>query len=471
MKQRAIVAICVGVLSLASGGCLNLKKAPEVTTASKVPVLQTWAKLNAQNGGQVRDNWVTTFNDPTLDGLVRESLANNQNILAAAARRDRSLAFARRAGTALWPTLDFAFGGTAGAGKASGDTFFLGLANWELDLWGRVRYLNYASEQEFFLAQADLEFARQSIAAQVAQTYYLTVANRLRLQNSQSQLKIQEDIDRIQQTKLKEGQAGKFESELSKSDLARFRADVQDRQSAFEESLRALEVLLGRYPAADVKAAEALPALPGEVPAGLPAQLLERRPDVLAAKYAVASAFYRTESANANLFPRISLTGQGGFVHTDLNGLLNRNLATGSFGGQLVQPLFDAGARFADIEAAKASQKEALASYVNTALNAFREVQNGLANEVYFRERSAQLQSSSASMDVAQPLARQRYDAGEISLLDFKQVQTQAYQTKDQAIQAQYATIQQRIDLHRSLGGSMVPAPTPAPAPAPAAKP
>lgn len=441
---------------LSLGGCLNLKQAPDVRTTSKVPVLETWAKLTAENGGAVGDNWVASFQDPALDALVVEALANNQDILAAAARRDQAIALAKRSGSALWPTVDGSFGVLGGAGNASNSAFLRGLANWELDLWGRIRYLTSAAEADVDLAQADLEFARQSIAAQVAETYYLTVANRLRLQNAQAQVAIQTEIDRIQQAKLKEGQAGRFESELSTSDLARFKADVEERQAAFEEALRALEVLLGRYPAAEVQAAAALPEVSGVVPAGLPAQLLERRPDIMAAKHALASAFYRTESARANLLPRIALTADGGYASENLSGLLNRHMTYFSGGAVLAQPLFDAGARFADIEALKAVQREALAQYVAVALDAFREVQNALSNEIYFRAQSDLLDRSAASIEIALPLARQRYDAGEISLLNFKQVQTQAYQTRDLAISAQLGQLQQRIELHRALGGSII---------------
>ena len=334
MNRHAAVGICLGLLAVTSGGCLHLKRPPDVRTASKVPVLQAWAKLTAEHGGVVRDNWVATFKDPTLDALVTEALANNLDIRAAAARRDRAIALAKRAGSALWPTADLATGASAGGGNAVPSAFLQGVANWEVDLWGRVRYLTSAAEADARLAEADLEFARQSIAAQVAQTYYLTVANRLRLENSRSQLKIQEEIDRQQQVKAREGAANLLDADLSRSDLAKFRADVQDRLASLEQALRALEVLLGRYPAAEVQAAPALPVWPGPVPAGLPAELLERRPDIIAAEQAVASAFYQTASAKTDLLPRLALTAEGGYASKEVNGLLNRHMAAYSAGAQ-----------------------------------------------------------------------------------------------------------------------------------------
>jgi len=480
MKRYAMAAVCVALSAATSGGCLFLKQAPRAQTEAKVPVLDTWAKLNAENAGAVRDNWVETFNDATLTALVKEALENNRDIQAAAARRDQAIALAKRAGAAFWPTLDLSAGAVDGGGLAADSAFLTGLANWEIDLWGRVRYLTRSARADAGAAEADLEFVKQSIAAQVAQTYYLAIANRLRLENTQVQLKIQEEIDRIQQVKTKEGQAFKYEAELSKADLAKFRADLEDRQASLDESLRALEVLLGRYPSAEMETATALPASPGPVPAGLPSELLERRPDIIAAEQALASAFYQTESTKTNLLPRLALTGEGGYASEYLNGLLNRHRALWSGGIALAQPLFDAGARFADIEAARAVQRETIAQYGSIVLNAFREVQNALANEVYFRNLSTQLQLSSASMDVALPLSQTLYKAGDqrMTLLNFKQVQTQAYQTKDAAISAQYSLIQQRIELHRALGGSIllpaagVPATQPAGGPAtqPAAK-
>jgi NodT family efflux transporter outer membrane factor (OMF) lipoprotein len=466
MKQLALLAACVGV-TLASGGCLNLKQAPGARTTSEVPVLQTWAKLNAENGGTIRDNWVASFSDPALNALVSEAMENNRDLQASAARRDQAIALAKRAGADVWPTVNLRTGGSAGGrstGQSTGDVHLGMVASWELDLWGRVRYLTEAAREGALAAEADLEFARQSIAASVAETYYLAVANRLRLANSEALLKSQEEIDRIVQTKFKEGQTGRLESELSKADLAGFRADVQSRQSSYEEALRALEVLLGRFPSAEVSGAQTLPPPPGTVPAGIPSDLLERRPDIIAAEHMVASAFYQTESARMNLLPRIALTADGGYASTQLEQLLDHHNAAFSVGGSLLQPLFDAGARFADIEAAKAVQRQALALYASTALRAFQEIQNGLANELYFRERSAQLQLSTASMDTAYGLADTRYKAGEVTLLNLKQVQTQAYDTKDAAITAQFGQIQQRIRLYQALGGSII-ADSPAPAP------
>jgi NodT family efflux transporter outer membrane factor (OMF) lipoprotein len=447
------------------GGCIHLKKAPDARNESQVPVLQTWAKLDQQNGGAVQDNWVSTFDDSVLDALIAEALEHNRDIQAAAARHDQAIALAKRAGADFWPSVNLLAGGSVGSngrGQGSSNVNISAAASWELDLWGRVRYLTHAAVADAQAAEADLEFARQSIAAQTAETYYLAIANRLHLANSLSQSKIQEEIDRIQQAKLKEGQVGVFESQLSKSDLARFRADVQDRQSKYEEALRALEVLLGRFPAAEINAADRLPDLPGAVPAGLPSELLERRPDIISAERAVASAFFQTQSARMNLLPRIALTGNGGLASTNLYDLFEGRNAFFNVGGNLFQPLFDAGARFADIEALKALQRQTLATYAQSALNAFLDVQNGLANEAYFRERLAQARQASASMDVVLPIAQQQYNAGTLSLLNFKQVQTQAYDTKDDYIDAAFGQVQQRIRLHQALGGGINTGPRPA---------
>lgn len=459
MKRLAIIAACAGVTTVLSSGCIHLDRPGKAQTESGVPVLQTYARLNAENAGTVRDNWVESFSDPVLNALVIESLKANYDLRAAAARHAQAVAFAKRAGANFWPNANLKAGGDAGGrstGKSTGDVHLIGVVNWEVDIWGRIRYLTESAHADALAAEADYEFARQSIAAEVAETYYLAVANRLRLLNSQNLLKIQDEIDRIVQAKVREGQTTQLESNLSKADLAAFKADVEDRRAAYEEALRALEVLLGRYPSADVAGAPELPPVPGTVPAGLPAQLLERRPDIIAAEQNLASAFYFTKARRLELLPRIVLTGDGGYESTQLKNLFDHHSAFFSLGGNLIQPLFDAGARFANIEGAKAAQEEAVARYASTVLRAFEEVQNGLANEIYFRERAAQLAASASNMDNALPLADTRYKAGEINLLNFKQVQTQAYDTKDQAIAAHFAQIQQRIRLYRALGGSMV---------------
>ncbi len=469
MKRKVLIASCVALL--AGGGCINLKDAPSARKESKVPVLQTWAKQAQQDGGKVQDNWVQSFNDPTLDSLVREALNNNYDLQVAAGRRDQAIAIAKRVGADLWPSADAQGGVSWGAGTQTDHHVLSGVVNWELDLWGRVRYLTKSAEANVRAAQADLEFARQSIAAQVAEAYYLAVANRLRLDNSRAFLTMQEEIDRIQQAKLRQGQADKFESELSKSDLARFRADVQNYMAAEEQTLRSLEVLLGRFPAAEVRGAADLPQIDTPIPAGIPANLLSRRPDIRSAQEAVTSAFFGTESVRAELLPRIALTAQGGWASDAFNGMLNQNNLGSSIGANLAQPLFDAGARFANIEAAKAVQMQAIAQYGTVALNAFREVQDGLANINYYREQAAQLRLSDVSAQVALPLAETKYRSGDLTLLNLKQVQTQTYQTRDAMIVSEYSVLQQRIQLHRALGGSIIALPTTQPAAQPTTQP
>ncbi len=120
------------------------------------------------------------------------------------------------------------------------------------------------------------------------------------------------------------------------------------------------------------------------------------------------------------------------------------------------------GARFANIEAAKAVQKQAIAQYGSVVLSAFREVQDGLANINYYRSQTQQLQLSDQGMQTALPLAETKYRSGDLSLLNLKQVQTQAYQTRDALVVSEFSLLQQRIQLHRALGGSIVAAPAPA---------
>lgn len=467
-KANPLIWSCVG-LALVSSGCINLNDAPSARKESKVPVLQTWAQQAQADQGQVQDNWVQSFNDPVLDSLVREALKNNYDIQVAAGRRDQAIAIAKRFGADLWPTVDANASALGRFGTPNGDRYALaGVVNWELDLWGRVRYLTRSAEANVRSAQADLEFARQSIAAQVAEAYYLAVTNRLRLENSQQFLTMEVEIDRIEQAKLRQGQADKFTSELSKSDLARFRADVQTYMAAEESSLRALEVLLGRFPAAEVKGAAELPTNDAPIPADIPASLLGRRPDIISAQNAVEAAFFQTESTRADLLPRFALTAQGGWASDSLGSLLNENSLGSSLGANLTQPLFDAGARFANIEAAKAVQKQAIARYGSVVLNAFREVQEGLANINYYRSQTDQLRLSDQSVHTALPLAETKYRSGDLPLLGLKQVQTQAYQTRDVLVLSEFSLIQQRIQLHRALGGSIVAPPATQPATQPA---
>ena len=182
---------------------------------------------------------------------------------------------------------------------------------------------------------------------------------------------------------------------------------------AREQALRALELLLGRYPAAEIAVAEHLSPMPPPVPVGMPSQLLERRPDVIAAERRVAAAFDRVGEARAAQLPRISLTAGGSSVSSDLIELKDTSNPIWSFGANLLAPLYQGGALRAQVEIRSAEQKQAVAEYARTGQRAFGEVESALAAENALRDRDAILEASIRDSERALELAQIQYRVGQ----------------------------------------------------------
>ncbi len=204
---------------------------------------------------------------------------------------------------------------------------------------------------------------------------------------------------------------------VSRADVARAQERVARNQGNLEEAVRSLEVLLGRYPAAELNVANQLAPMPGPVPAGLPSELLERRPDLVARDRQVAAAFNRAQAARAARLPSLSLTGVLGGASSSLLNLLNPSNIAWSLGANLLAPIFDGGRHQADVDISTAQQEQALAAYASTALKAFQEVETAIANEQILQVREDHLTSVVGELAEAVRITELRYNEGEIDLL------------------------------------------------------
>jgi outer membrane protein TolC len=182
--------------------------------------------------------------------------------------------------------------------------------------------------------------------------------------------------------------------------------------------------------------------MPGSIPTGLPSELLERRPDVVAADREVAAAFFRTGSAKAAKLPSLSINGNLGM-------LLNPAAAVWNLGANLLAPVVDGGARQADVEIAQGQQKQALAAYVRTAINGFREVETAMLSQ-----REQELAKATERFQKARVSAEVSYKEGAMSLVDLTTIQAQDHQSRMELIKVRGERLRQRINLHLALGGS-----------------
>jgi outer membrane protein TolC len=235
--------------------------------------------------------------------------------------------------------------------------------------------------------------------------------------------------------------------------LESYRDRLRQVQLAYDQALRALELLVGRYPAAEIAAPAEFGMLPPQIPAGLPSELLERRPDVIAAQKRVAAAFSRVKEAQAARLPRISLTGSGSHLTSDLFVLQDRDNPTWSVGGTLFAPLFTGGTLKAQVDIRTAEQEQAVAQYVQAARAAFGDVENALSSELALEEREAILAAAVRDAERALQLAEIRYRVGSGDLRSVEQQQLAYHTSRMSLLRVQSERRVQRVNLHLALGG------------------
>ena len=225
-------------------------------------------------------------------------------------------------------------------------------------------------------------------------------------------------------------------------------------QLAREQSLRALELLIGRYPGAEIGVPTVFGNLASDVPAGLPSELLERRPDIIAAEKRVAAAFSRVKEAQAARLPSISITGGVSDLTSEMFVLEDRENPVWSAGGQILAPLFRGGALKAQVEIRTAEQKQAVAQYVQTALKAFSDVENAMSSELALRQREEILAAAVADSERALFLAQTRYRVGSGDLRSVQQQQVAYLSSRMNLLRVQTEQRVQRVNLHLALGGN-----------------
>jgi NodT family efflux transporter outer membrane factor (OMF) lipoprotein len=399
--------------------------------------------------GEVDDGWIKTFNDPELEVLVDEALRNNLNLRVAATQVDSAAAAAVQAGARLKPTVDLALGSTgSGTTSASATDTVVGLSTtWEIDVWGKLASGQAAAEASLAAAQANYEFGRQSIAATTAKSWFIATQTSMLLGLSQDIVDLYTETLDIVQTKYEVGQVTMQDVHLVKADLASAEEAVRQAEGGDKQARRSLELLLARYPGAEIEARAELPSLPPPVPVGLPAQLLERRPDLIAAEDQVAAAFYLTEQAEAAKLPSIALTGTVG-ASTDASDFIF------DLGAGLVAPLFRGGALEAQVDAADAQQRATIAAYGQAVLKAFEEVEAALTNGKLYDEREEYLQVVLAENNAAWELAKTQYEVGKIDLLSVLQMQAKVVGARIALVNIRNDQLINRVNLHLALGGS-----------------
>ena len=425
---------------------------------SETPVLpEQWGTQS--DAGVVQVGWIEIFNDPALTRLVTDAQTNNRDLAVAAANVDRAWALARQAGAVLSPDISLAAtGGRSGSSDSSSPTttkLSLGLqVSWEADLWGRLRAGQRGAVASAQAVEADYRFAQYSLAAATAKAYFTSIEAKFQADIARETVEILEETQRIVNVKHDNGMASAQDVSLTRSDLASARERLTTVDGSYRDALRALEVLLGRYPSAELDVRDSLPAVPPPPPAGIPSELLERRPDIVAAERRVAAAFNATAQAQAARLPTVGLTGNLGGASSSLSDLLDPANVAWSAGANLLAPIFDGGRRREAVEIATAEQKQALAAYGQAALNAFSELESNLDQGTVIAQREVDLEVAAREAEKAFRIASLRYEEGEEDLLSVLTIQQRVISAKSALSSVERLLLEQRINLNLALGGS-----------------
>lgn len=452
--------LSAGLVAALLGGCA-LKPIPEhgeVVAHALPPTTQLPPAWQAgASAAPVPAAWVATFRDPQLDAIVAEAMAHNTDLRVAAARVDVAQQSVTVVGAGMLPQVGAQLGGRStydrDAGSAHGSTVgYIGVA-WEIDVWGRLRAQTDSAAYGAQAAALDYAWARESLAALVAKSWYLCIETRQLLALADQSVQVYGELLKLVNVRRSAGK----DSDLNVADVTAkldgARSSVEAARQRYGEARRALETLLGRYPAAEIEVAAVFGFLPPPAGAGMPSSLPERRADLLAAERVVFAAFRQQEAAQLALLPSFGLLLAGGRFSDLVTSLLSMNpwLVSAAVGMSI--PIYEGGALKAQVEIATAQQAEAVARYGSVALNALREVEDSLANE---RLLAAQLpldESALKARTQAVRIATQQFVAGRQDLLWVAELQTAQIATEADLIRLRSAQRANRIRLYQALGG------------------
>jgi multidrug efflux system outer membrane protein len=363
--------------------------------------------------------WWELFDDPVLDTLVLTALRENKDVLLAASRIEEaraSLGFTR---ADMYPTFDIQGGASRGdfaGGRKTDSTdnnFFIApTLNWEIDFWGKFRRANEAAQADLVASEYSMRTVQISLISEVVSTYFLLLDLHMRLDISRQTLQSREKSLDIIQQRFDKGIVPELDVNQAQiqKELAAGAIPLYERLIAKTENT--LSILIGKPPRGIETGASLYDQeKPPDIPPGLPSSLLERRPDILVAQYALKSQTEQIGVAEALRLPAISLTGAAGGASTELSSMTIEGFAW-SVGANLVGPIYQFGKNKKRVEIEKARTKQALYRYENVALLAFREVADALNEIQTYREQIASVKRRYLAAKNADELAKLRYDKG-----------------------------------------------------------
>jgi multidrug efflux system outer membrane protein len=456
------------LISLALAGCTLAPKYHRPTAA----VSPTWPKVPAQtrestNAIPAADiGWRDFFRDPRLQQLIELALTNNPDLRVAMLNVDQARALYRVQRNALVPTVDINANGsrqriaTGFAGGTESATFNqfnvnLGVVSYELDLFGRVRSLKRQALETYFASEEARKSAQIALVAEVGAAYLTERELTEQLAVARQTLSSARSACDLTERRYEAGVLSELDLNAAEIELQTARAAAAGYEQQLAQAENYLVLLVGRPLPDDLPAPQ--PFDPqvclSDIPAGLPSDLLQRRPDILEAEHQLEAANANIGAARAAFYPTITLTGSAGTASTTLEGLFAPGSQAWNFSPQIVWPIFAAGTAWAELQGAKAGKLIEVANYEKAVQTAFREVADSLAARAAVKTQLAANQAMVKAQRESCKLTEARFHGGVDSLLNVLAARQALDNARQNLIQSQYSRLFNLINLYQALGG------------------
>lgn len=456
------LALSVGLILAGCAGTLAPRyERPDMPVAGDWPTQPTFT--------QAREDeltWEKLFADSELRRMVELALSNNRDLRVATLNIERARAQYRIQRSQLLPAVDVAVAGnsgrTPGSVSATGAPVVahtygadVAISAWELDLFGRLRSLSNQAFQSYLATQAAQQGVALSLVAEVANTYLTLAADCELLQLARDEFQRRQEAYDMQLQMRDIGEASDLALRQAEAEMEAARDQALALESAVGMDRNALELLVGTPLPVDVQPQSTLESMLSqqEVPAGLPSDLLRRRPDIVAAEHVLRGANANIGAARAAFFPSLRLTGSAGRASDSLSSLFDGGNQTWSFVPQITVPIFSGGRLRANLEVAKVDKDIAIADYEHTIQSAFRDVADTLAVRSTLDARLTSQQRQVQAAQIAYDLVHVRYETGVSSYLEVLDAQRTLYAAQQSWISIRLARQSNLILLFKAVGG------------------
>jgi multidrug efflux system outer membrane protein len=462
--SKSLLSLAVTAFVLSGCSLIPDYQRPEAPVAAQFPQGPAYSSTQAPGQAAAEQGWKQFFHDPALQQLIQTALVNNRDLRVAALNIDAYAAQYQIQRADLFPAISATGSGSRSRTPAklsqTGESTIssqysagLGISSYELDLFGRVRSLSEQALQQYFATEEARRTTQISLVASVANAYLTWQADKELLKLTQDTLGAFEQSYKLTSRSNEVGVASALDLSQARTSVENARVALAryTRQVAQDEN--SLTLLLGTGLPANIASRPLSDDLLSEVPAGLPSDLLQRRPDILQAEYNLKAANANIGAARAAFFPSISLTASAGTASPTLGGLFKGGSGTWSFAPQINIPIFNAGSLRASLDYSKIQKEINVANYEKAIQTGFQEVSDGLAaRETYKQQLDAQRGFVAANQDYYR-LAERRYRIGVDSNLTFLDAQRQLFSAQQSLITDRLAQLNSEVNLYKALGG------------------